>query len=323
MVTPDPIAVTVVIPTHNPHPGRLRQTLCGLRDQTLAPDSWETLLVDNASSAFPGDEDYSDCVPPNLRVVREYRLGLTAARLAGIRAAKGEAVVFVDDDNVLAPGYLAEVRRLFQSNRRLGAVGGKSQPLFESKPDPWIVDFFPLLAVRDLGEGEMLATSFRPAGSVQNQYPLCAPIGAGMAVRREAALVWVEGVEKDPKRRRLDRKGSSLVSGGDNDIVMTVLEGGWSVGYFPGLSLNHLIPAERLDPRYLAGLSHAIQRSWVQVLAAHGANPWVPIDWWTVAPRKFKAWFAYRAWKGPAARIRWQGACGHFEGLAAVHVPKK
>jgi glycosyltransferase involved in cell wall biosynthesis len=316
MSAPASIPVTVVIPTHNPHPGRLRETLRRLRDQSLAPDLWETLLVDNASSAFPGDEDYTSCVPPNMRVLHEYRLGLTAARLAGIRAARGEAVVFVDDDNALAPDYIAEVMRLFESDRRLGAAGGKSQPIFESRPDPWMVEFLPLLAVRDLGEGAMLATSFRPAGAVRNQYPLCAPIGAGMAVRREAAMKWAETVEKDPRRRRLDRKGPDLVSGGDNDIVMTVLEGGWSVGYFPSLILNHLIPPERVDPRYLARLNHAIQRSWVQVLAAHGANPWEPIDWWTVAPRKLKAWFTNRAWESSAARIRWQGACGHFEGRA-------
>ena len=30
--------------------------------------------------------------------------------------------------------------------------------------------------------------------------------------------------------------------------------------------------------------------------------------------RQFKAWFGHRAWTSPAARIRWQGACGHYEG---------
>ncbi|HMD61436.1 MAG TPA: glycosyltransferase [Opitutaceae bacterium] len=312
-----PAAATVVIPSHNPHPGRLRETLRGLRAQSLPRELWETLLVDNASPAFPAEGDYGDVAPRNLSLIREPKLGLTCARLAGIRAARGAVIVFVDDDNVLAPGYLAEVTRLFARDGRLGAAGGKSRGVFESPPATWQAEFLPLLAVRDLGDAELIAASFRPEGAARNQYPFFAPIGAGMAVRREAALAWARGVEKDPGRRRLDRAGPDLVSGGDNDIVMASLENGWSVGYFPSLGLDHLIPPGRLDPGYLARLNRAIQRSWVQVLAAHDACPWRPIPPWTVAPRQLKAWFANRAWKGPANRIRWQGACGHFEGRAA------
>jgi len=310
------LAVTVVVPSHNPHLGRLRRSLRGLRDQTLAPGLWEALLVDNASSSFPSQEDYGDDAPGNVRVLREPRLGLTSARLAGIRASKGAVIVFVDDDNILAPGYIAEAVRLFERDARLGAAGGKSIPAFESPPLAWQGEFIPLLAVRDPGDAELVAAVFRPAGAPRNQYPAFAPLGAGMALRREPALAWAEAVERDSGRRRLDRSGTDLASGGDNDVVMTVLENGWSVGYFPSLSLDHVIPAARLDPRYLARLNRAMQRSWVQVLAFHGASPWEPIPRWTVAPRKLKAWFAYRAWAGPASRIRWQGACGHFEGRA-------
>lgn len=312
------LAVTVVVPSHNPHLGRLRATLRGLRGQSLAPELWETLLVDNASSSFPSGQDLGGDAPSNLRVLPEPRLGLTSARLAGIRAARGTVIVFVDDDNILAPGYLAEAVRLFGRDGRLGAAGGKSVPALESPPLPWQREFLPLLAVRDLGEGELLATTFQPAGAARRQYPPFAPIGAGMALRRESALEWAAGVERDPGRRRLDRSGLDLASGGDNDVVMTVLENGWSVGYFPGLSLDHVIPQARLDTGYLARLNRAMQRSWVQVLACHGASPWKPIPRWTVAPRRIKAWFAYRAWAGPACRIRWQGACGHFEGRADI-----
>src|ERR1035438_5116222 len=166
-----------------------------------------------------------------------------------------------------------QVRPLHHAGVKLGSNAKNAQPCF-------------LLAVRDLGEAELLAASFRPDGSAQKQYPLCAPIGAGMVLRREAALAWAEGGERDPNRLRLDPTGPDLVSGGDNDIVMTVLEHGWSVGYFPSLTLSHMIPSARLDPRYLARLNRAIQRSWVQVLSAHAACPWKPIAGWTVAPRQ-------------------------------------
>jgi glycosyltransferase involved in cell wall biosynthesis len=312
------LIVSVVIPAHNPHRERLRHALLGLRAQMLPADKWETLLVDNASSDFPAASELAEFSPRNIHLIQEPRLGLTSARITGIRAARGTIVVLVDDDNVLAPNYLSEVVALFQRQPHLGAAGGKSKPVFEVPPEPWLSEFFPLLAVRDLGESELIATSLRHAGSEKNEYPAYAPIGAGMAIVRECALGWAADVESDAKRRRLDRTGSGLVSGGDNDIVMALLEQGRAVGYFPSLCLDHLIPGSRLDPGYLSRLNRAIQRSWIQVLELHGANPWPRIAPWSVLPRQVKSYFRHRAWRSQAGYIRWQGACGQFEGQASI-----
>lgn len=44
------------------------------------------------------------------------------------------------------------------------------------------------------------------------------------------------------------------------------------------------------------------------------------IPYWTVLLRKIKAFFYYQAWKDSISYIRWQGACGTFEGLASLSV---
>jgi glycosyltransferase involved in cell wall biosynthesis len=310
--------ITVIIPTHNPHPGRLRATLLGLRQQDLAPERWETLLVDNASTTFPAADHYLSSAPSNLRVVKEPTLGLTSARLAGFRAAKARLSVMVDDDNVLAPNYLSEAIRIFERNERLGAAGGKSLAQFETPPSAWQLEFTPLLAIRDLGESEIIATTFRPYGSDRNEYPACSPIGAGMVIRTECALLWADAVASDPFRRRLDRSGAHLVSGGDNDIVMTLLEKEWAVGYFPALSLRHVIPTVRLESAYLSRLNRAIRRSWVQVLDLHGANPWPRVAPYSVPLRKAKAYIKAQAWRSTPHHIRWRGICGQFEGQASI-----
>jgi glycosyltransferase involved in cell wall biosynthesis len=275
-------------------------------------------MVDNASSAFPAEREYAACAPAGLRLIREPRLGLTSARLAGIRASRGAAIVFVDDDNVLAPDYLETVVRIFAAQPSVGAAGGKSLPTFETPPAPWQEEFLPLLALRDPGPEPATAAAFRPEGAARNAYPPCAPIGAGMALRREAALAWAGAIEREPLRLGFDRTGAGLVSGGDNDIVMTVMEHGWAVGYFPDLVLRHLIPAGRLDPRYLARLNHAMQRSWVKVLSLHGASPWPPIARWTVPLRKAKAAWVHQPWRSASRHIRWSGVCGHFQGRAEI-----
>jgi len=132
-----------------------------------------------------------------------------------------------------------------------------------------------------------------------------------MALRRAAWEAWLQA----PGAHALsDRRGAALSSAGDNEIVFQVLKAGWSVAYFPGLVLTHLIPESRLQPGYLARLNHGIQKSWMQVLARHDASPWPSLTPPGARLRALRAWFTHRAWSSPAARIRWQGACGHFAG---------
>src|SRR5262252_3584882 len=99
------VKVSVIVCTHNPQPDRLRRTLDSLKDQSLARDQWELLVVDNASDTkVSGTSDVS--WHSRGRHIREEKLGLTPARLRGIAEAEGELLVFVDDDNVVAPMFL-------------------------------------------------------------------------------------------------------------------------------------------------------------------------------------------------------------------------
>jgi len=306
--------LSVIIPAHNPDAGRLRRTLAGLRAQTLPPDRWETVLVDNACTPAIALAPFAADAPRNLRLLREPELGLTAARRGGLTAATGEIFVLVDDDNVLAPDYLAQVLTLFSEYPCVGALGGKSVPKFAVEPPAGMREFFHLLALRDLGETPLVSHGLRPAGDTKNIYPRCAPIGAGMALRRAASAAWLDALAQDPRRTAFDRRGAALISGGDNDLVLTIMAAGWEVAYFPQLSLTHLIPATRLEAGYLARLHRAMQASWMRVLTFHDANPWPPLTASGAALRKAKAWLFHQPWHSPAARIRYAGACGHFEG---------
>jgi glycosyltransferase involved in cell wall biosynthesis len=310
------VILSVVVPTHNPDQARLARTLAGLRAQTLPPEAWELVLVDNASRPSLVGSALSGVFPSRGRLVHEPVLGLTAARLRGFREAQGGIVVLADDDNVLAPDYLARVTALFAADPQLGAAGGRSVPEFESPPAPWAGEFFGLLALRDLGD-RVETAAWRPGEP--RVYPRCAPIGAGMALRRRFALDYAAALERDATRRALDRAGSALTSGGDNDLVLSILEAGASVGYFPELSLTHLIPARRTGQEYLGALNRGIARSWVRVLAMHEIRPWPPVVPFTVPLRQVRAWWRTRAWSGPAAWVRWQGRCGQFEGQADLH----
>lgn len=304
------ISVSVILCTRNPHRERLARTLAGLRAQSLSPAEWEIILVDNGSSPALSPANLPPA-PGNLRIVVETRPGLTPARLAGIDAASGELLVFVDDDNVLAPNFLAEARAAFASEEQLAAAGGPVVPEFESPRPDWAREFDSLLALRDLGPRPL-----RAVGSATAPWPDFAPVGAGLCIRRTFAQRYAEAVRRDPRRAALDRRAGQLTSGGDNDLVFTALRAGGTVAYLPQLALVHLIPSERLEADYLARLNHSIQRSWVRVLDLHGVRPWRAIPRWTVSLRAARARWRCRAWRGPAEFIRYQGLVGRFLGQA-------
>lgn len=309
MRTPE-YKVSVILPTYNPNPIRLASTLNSLSKQTLNTKIWELIIIDN-NSTNNVIENCIKLVPEiNYKFVFEKQQGLTWARLRGFEESLGEIIVMVDDDNVLERSYLQDALTIMASNPKLGAIGGPIVGEFEMNPPAFIDQFSKLLAIRNLGEKTIL---YEPSGSAQLKYPECSPVGAGMILRKQAISQYCKDIH-DYGTKITDRKGTSLSSGGDNDIVISILKNGYTVGYFPQLKLTHLIPSNRLQVKYLAKLNQESSKSWSQLLLVHGISPWQPIPKWTLFFRKLKAFFNYQPWKSSSNYISWKGACGHFEG---------
>lgn len=305
-------SISLVICTHNPRRDNLAKVLKALELQDFSLEKWELLLIDNASDSMLSSE-INLTWHPHAQHVREDTLGLTAARLRGFQEARADILVFVDDDNVLSTDFLSSVSKIINQNPQIGALGGRVLPDFEIEPEKWIRKFDNALAIRDFGNGTLCCDS---EGGLH--YPYFSPIGAGLVLRKQAAKAYVDALKEQSNRLSFGRTGKQLTSGEDNDIILTILESGWGVGYFPQLQLTHLISADRTTTDYLARLNYASSRSWVQVLNVHGIRPWGKISSWSVLPRKIKACFTYQPWKSDEAFVRWKGACGLFEGLATL-----
>ncbi|WP_413666200.1 glycosyltransferase [Mucilaginibacter sp. Mucisp86] len=300
--------LSVIIPTYNPDVARLQQTLLALKKQSLPADEWELVIIDN-NSTNNFEQQINLGWHPAAKIVREIKQGLTYTRLKGFNESTGDLTVMVDDDNILDADYLEKALNIFGQNPKMGAIGGKSIPLFETTPPEWLSEFYGSLALRNLGDEPIIAMW-------NNEYPNAAPIGAGMAIRREAITSYIKKIASG-NNNISDRTGHSLSSGGDNDMVLEILKSGWQVGYFPELMLQHIIPAQRMEADYLARLLNNTNKSWVQLLQSHDINPWQQVTKAGALLRKTKAWFTYKAWKSKPDYIKWQGACGTFDGLAS------
>lgn len=101
------VEVTVVLPTRN-GAGTIRRQLDALSRQEWA-GSWEVVVSDNGSTdcTVATVRDYFGRLPALKIVNSSDRLGATHARNVGVAAARGWSVVFCDDDDAVAPGWLA------------------------------------------------------------------------------------------------------------------------------------------------------------------------------------------------------------------------
>ncbi len=143
--------ISVIICTHNPRLGYLARTLEALKIQTLPRDNWELLLIDNASKEpLAGGWDLS--WHHHARHIREDELGLTPARLRGIKESTGKLLIFVDDDNVLDNVYLERALEIYEKWPVLGCWGGAVIPEYEVEPEPWFSKYAHFLALRELNK---------------------------------------------------------------------------------------------------------------------------------------------------------------------------
>lgn len=241
------LLASVIICSHNPRPDYLRRSLAGLQAQSLPFSQWELLLVDNASrELLSGNWDMS--WHPNSRHIRENELGLTPARLRGILEARGEVLIFVDDDNVLAPDYVKRSLSIASSHPQLGVFGaGTLEPEFEIEPPAEVLPLTSMLALR---------TVSRAAWTSNWHDTSLIPWGAGLCVRSKVALRYLELVKQLRTIGMLDRRGQQLFCGGDDLFSWIAAGQDLGFGLFPELQITHLINGERLNRAYFIRLIH-------------------------------------------------------------------
>lgn len=99
--------VTIVIPTYNSS-CYILDTLKGLENQKY--DNYEIVIVNDGSRDNTIELlERAARINPRINIVNKDNGGVSSARNSGIRAAKGEFISFLDDDDNLSPDFLTKM----------------------------------------------------------------------------------------------------------------------------------------------------------------------------------------------------------------------
>ena len=233
-------SLTVALCTHN-HEPRLERTLQALAHLRPPESPWEFLVVDNASTdataALLCDPRWR---PPHLelRVVRDSKLGLSHARNRAIAEARGEYIVFMDDDETPDPDWLRAFERAILAERP-DALGGRIEVMFEDGERPvWLQDeLLAFLGKLDHG-GERRQLLDRQT-----------PIFGGNFAFRRSLFAHIGNFDAN-----LGRRGTANVGGEDTEMYRRMIDAGCSVWWVPDAVIHHRIQVHKLRRRYFLDL---------------------------------------------------------------------
>jgi glycosyltransferase involved in cell wall biosynthesis len=134
--------ITIIVPTYN-RSYFLRPLFASLLKQTLAPSAYEVLIVDNNSTDDTRAVTFELMQQAQFSgtYIFEPHQGLHNARNRGILEARGDIVVFADEDIITSEAWLENILSSFDQNPRVGIVGGPVYPIWDSSPPEWIYDY--------------------------------------------------------------------------------------------------------------------------------------------------------------------------------------
>src|SRR5438132_1599837 len=137
MVGITPLCVSVVIPVYNGE-RYLADAIQSVRDQTY--QNFEVIVVDDGST--DGSADVAQRFGEAIRYVHQANGGVCKARNAGIAAARGAYIAFLDQDDLWLPDKLAAQVTYLDSHPEVGAVYCQCQVMgnTELRSDPFYAE---------------------------------------------------------------------------------------------------------------------------------------------------------------------------------------
>jgi len=223
--------VSVVISTYSKERlNYLSECIVSLTKQSLKPD--EIILV---LDPFPDlIEFYESRFSKDVRVVVSQNPGLSNARNAGVKNAKGDIVSFIDDDAVADEKWLENLVKNYEDTNVVG-VGGFISPSWENGYPKWFPEEL----------NWIVGCSYKglpvQKASVRN------PIGCNMSFRREVFD------KVGYFRSDIGRFGKNLLASEETELSIRILNDieNSRIIYDPSAVVHHKVPMRRGSLKYV------------------------------------------------------------------------
>lgn len=233
--------LSVIIPTRNRSP-LLEKAIQSLIAQTYSPDDFEVIIVDNGSTdGTKGIFESYKAKLPNLTYIYEPSPGLHVGRHAGLEIARGDILVYADDDIEAFPTWLEGIAESFE-DPSVALVGGNNLPRYESPPPPWTEL---LWNKTPFGRANGMYSILDFGNAIQEISPYYI-WGCNFSIRKEVLLevggFHPDGMPDDFLRYRGD---------GESAVSRRVLNSGYDTIFNPKASVYHFVPAKRMTLDYI------------------------------------------------------------------------
>lgn len=234
--------ISVIFPTRN-RADLLKLALQSLTQQTLSQESYEILVIDNGSTDQTANiaKEFIKKLP-NLRYFHAPEPGLHTGRNKGMLEAKGDILVYADDDIEAFPTWLETIKNAF-NNPDIAMVGGNNIPLFLEEPPEWLTAlwerpilkegrYLPSLSLLYLkGESRLFSPSF--------------VWGCNFSIRK-SLLLEARGFHPDGMPKELIR----FRGDGETYVSQFVINSGSKCLFHPDASVYHKVTPERMTFEY-------------------------------------------------------------------------
>lgn len=218
-----------------------------LYNQTINKSLFEVFVVDNNST----DNTKLVCANYlatlsnfNITYVEEKRQGATFARNTGAALAKGEYLVFMDDDAVANENFLQEILNFFQQYPHADGVGGRIIPLYIPEEPKWMSHYV-----------SSLVGNFAYSETIKEFQNEKFPLESNM-VTPKALFDSVGGFSE----LILGVVGTVRVGGESKDYHIKLQQQGKKIYYSPNIIVQHVVEVKKLTRAYLYRVASGIGR---------------------------------------------------------------
>jgi len=289
----------------------IRQGILGVQQQSFR--DWELILVDDGSTDGSNEFLAGFADGKRIRFVQALHRGVGAARNAGIRAARGQYIAFLDNDAIPDHDWLGEVVGFFEAHSECGALA--SLVFFADRPGV-INSAGSVLNEMAHGTGvcmhELLPFAKFPTDIMY-------ATGNGMAIRR-TVLEQIGGFDE----------GFLYYGHDDSDMGVLIRNAGYAIVPIPSARVQHLHSTSKRQP----GMSFWDQRNRLRFALKHYGTR--KLLWFVGADVKHHLFSPYfkdylRAWRSALQgwrsvwryRKRAQSLEGYFEQFATYFMPER